>query len=281
MPRRPIVSRSSPWPAGRTSNALAKAFEPSARESAVDSGARHPGKRRGLVCTGVGDDTARRFRFGSANQATVPVATMCRVLGVSESGLRVAGADAVCADPAGYRDTSGDSCRDSTGPSEVAAQSYGAAARARLTWPGEEGIDRAQRCHGRTTKQDIRHRGQLNVRGRQRRQRPNPKGRRRSANNALCACLRIRSGSSGQTRIESHPRSGCDHVLDRWSGSCAQRFRLRSLPAARRPSLTGRSMHCTVKSNSTEREQNRARVRGRDLRGRRVRSVPWYRFGVS
>lgn len=36
---------------------------------------------------GVGDDTTRPFRIVSANQATIPIATMCRVLGVSESGF--------------------------------------------------------------------------------------------------------------------------------------------------------------------------------------------------
>ena len=40
-----------------------------------------------LVRTGVGDDTIRLFRFVNANQATLPVATMCRVLEVSESGF--------------------------------------------------------------------------------------------------------------------------------------------------------------------------------------------------
>ena len=41
---------------------------------------------RGLVRTGDGDDTARLFGFVSANQAAFPVATLCRVLGISESG---------------------------------------------------------------------------------------------------------------------------------------------------------------------------------------------------
>jgi transposase-like protein len=34
-----------------------------------------------------GDDSARLFTFVSANQATFPIATVCRVLGVSESGF--------------------------------------------------------------------------------------------------------------------------------------------------------------------------------------------------
>ena len=36
---------------------------------------------------GIGDDTARVFAFVNANQATLPIAIMCRVLGVSESGF--------------------------------------------------------------------------------------------------------------------------------------------------------------------------------------------------
>lgn len=37
--------------------------------------------------TGVGDGTARPFRFVRANHATLPVATMRHLLGVSASGL--------------------------------------------------------------------------------------------------------------------------------------------------------------------------------------------------
>ena len=44
------------------------------------------GKSRGLVCAGVGDDPTRCLAFVSANQALAPIATICRVFGVAESG---------------------------------------------------------------------------------------------------------------------------------------------------------------------------------------------------
>ena len=39
------------------------------------------------MCQGIGDDPARVFAFVSANPALAPIATLCRVLGVSESGF--------------------------------------------------------------------------------------------------------------------------------------------------------------------------------------------------
>ncbi len=44
------------------------------------------GKSRSLVRTGYRLDTTRVFEFVKANQANFPIATMCRVLGVSTSG---------------------------------------------------------------------------------------------------------------------------------------------------------------------------------------------------
>src|SRR4029077_12943077 len=58
----------------------------SARGEAAQVGARHPLKSRGLVRSGDGCDPAEGFRFVSAHQAEFPIATMCRVLGISCSG---------------------------------------------------------------------------------------------------------------------------------------------------------------------------------------------------
>src|SRR5439155_6237153 len=47
---------------------------------------RDPVKSRGLVCTGDQYDPGQGFEFVTAHQAVHPIATMCRVLGVSPSG---------------------------------------------------------------------------------------------------------------------------------------------------------------------------------------------------
>ena len=49
-------------------------------------GARDSGKSRGLVRAGSRLDPVRVFEFVRANRAFYPVATMCRLLGVSASG---------------------------------------------------------------------------------------------------------------------------------------------------------------------------------------------------
>ena len=59
----------------------AAAGEPSAPARAGD-----PVKGSGLVRSGDERDPAQGFRFVSDNQANYPMATMCRVLGVSSSG---------------------------------------------------------------------------------------------------------------------------------------------------------------------------------------------------
>src|SRR3974390_25373 len=46
----------------------------------------YPLKSRGLVCSGDEHDPIEGFRFVSENQAEFPIATMCRILGVSPSG---------------------------------------------------------------------------------------------------------------------------------------------------------------------------------------------------
>src|SRR3974390_507040 len=46
----------------------------------------YPLKSRGLVCSGDEHDPIEGFRFVSENQAAFPIATMCRLLGVSPSG---------------------------------------------------------------------------------------------------------------------------------------------------------------------------------------------------
>src|SRR5438132_9103484 len=105
---------------GRTPEELARQFEPSAqairnwvKQAALDAGertdaaddggtrrtasapprgppaprrTRDPVKSRGLVCTGDEYDPGQGFEFVTAHQAVHPVATMCRVLGVSPSG---------------------------------------------------------------------------------------------------------------------------------------------------------------------------------------------------
>ena len=52
----------------------------------ASSGWRYPLKSRGLVCSGDERDPIEGFRFVSENQAVFPIATMCRLLGVSPSG---------------------------------------------------------------------------------------------------------------------------------------------------------------------------------------------------
>ena len=56
------------------------------REQAAQAGARHPGKGYGLVRRQGRQDVHRVFELVNANQANVPVHTMCRVLKVSASG---------------------------------------------------------------------------------------------------------------------------------------------------------------------------------------------------
>ena len=56
------------------------------REQAAQAGARHPGKGYGLVRRQGRQDVHRVFELVNANQASVPVHTMCRVLKVSASG---------------------------------------------------------------------------------------------------------------------------------------------------------------------------------------------------
>jgi len=56
------------------------------RENRQLRGARDPVKGSGLVRSGDERDPSEGFRFGSDHQAAYPIATMCRLLGVSTSG---------------------------------------------------------------------------------------------------------------------------------------------------------------------------------------------------
>ena len=56
------------------------------RESEAHGGARHLAKSSSKLLGGVRDNIARVLCLVSANEATLPEATMCRVLGLSGSG---------------------------------------------------------------------------------------------------------------------------------------------------------------------------------------------------
>ena len=71
---------------GLSSGRARRAQPAAAREPAAAAGARDPLKSRGLVRSGDEHDPTEGFRFVSAHQAVYPIATMCRVLGVSPSG---------------------------------------------------------------------------------------------------------------------------------------------------------------------------------------------------
>ena len=62
-----------------------------ARGEAAQGGARHSGESRGLVRSRDRHDPERCFGIVRANRATFPVAAMCRVLGISESGISASG----------------------------------------------------------------------------------------------------------------------------------------------------------------------------------------------
>ena len=94
--------------AGRSPGSVAREFEPSAQtirnwvkqqgdegaeagEQAAQDGAGHPKKSSGLVREGERIDPRRGYAFMKANRAVFPLVAMCRVLGLSPSGLLRAG----------------------------------------------------------------------------------------------------------------------------------------------------------------------------------------------
>src|SRR4029077_5457729 len=72
--------------AGRGDGGARGAQSTAAREPPTPVGTGDPLKGGGLVCSGDERDPCEGFRFVSDHQASYPIATMCRLLGVSSSG---------------------------------------------------------------------------------------------------------------------------------------------------------------------------------------------------
>ena len=82
----PVRARGGPWQR-RPDDSGARGTQPAAaREPPAQAGAGNPLKGGGLVRSGDERDPTEGFRFVSDHQAAYPIATMCRLLGVSPSG---------------------------------------------------------------------------------------------------------------------------------------------------------------------------------------------------